>query len=38
LRRYPHLCRLRRLLAWLRLVLALVWLGAVAWIVLMLAS
>jgi hypothetical protein len=36
LRRYPHLHRLRRLLAWLRLVLALIWFGTMAWIVLML--
>ena len=34
LRRHPHLHRLRRLLAWLRVFLALVWLAAMAWIVL----
>jgi hypothetical protein len=32
LRRYPHLHRLRRLLAWLRILLALVWLGVMAWV------
>jgi hypothetical protein len=38
LRRYPHLLRLRRLLAWLRFIMALVWLGTLAWIVMMMAS
>jgi hypothetical protein len=38
LRRYPHLHRLRRLLAWLSVLLALVWLGAMAWIVLTLVD
>jgi hypothetical protein len=38
LRRHPHLARLRRLLAWLRVVLVLVWLGAMAWIVLALIA
>jgi hypothetical protein len=38
LRRQPHLHRLRRLLAWLRIVLALLWLGAMALIVLTLVA
>jgi hypothetical protein len=38
LRRHPHLARLKRLLAWLRVVLVLVWLGAMAWIVLVLVA
>ena len=38
LRRYPHLYRLRRLLAWLRVILAVVWVGAMAWIVLTLVK
>jgi hypothetical protein len=38
LRRHPHLHRLRRLLAWLRVFLALAWLGAMAWIVLTLVA
>jgi hypothetical protein len=34
LRRYPHLQRLRRILAWLQGALALFWLGVAAWAVL----
>ena len=38
LRCYPHLRRLRRLLAWLRVALTLIWLGTMAWIVLTLVN
>lgn len=34
MRRYPHLHQLRRLLAWLRVFLALICLGTMAWVVL----